>query len=136
MLQGNQGHQSMTANPVPNHIIVAEDEPVVRMLVADVLTDAGFVVLEAAHAAEALAILTARAQGIHALFTDIQMPGSMDGLKLAHHVRGLWPWIAVLVASGKSRPGVAELPSGTRFLPKPYSLHRVVEHVRELIDAR
>lgn len=126
----------MTAPLAPHHVIVAEDEPVIRMLVAKILTDAGFVVIEAEHAEKTLAILASRAEGIHALFTDIQMPGPMDGLGLARHVRDRWPWIALLVASGKSRPGAVDMPSGTRFLPKPYPLHQVAAHVRELIGAR
>ena len=72
---------------------------------------------------------------MHALFTNVQMPGAMDGLALARHVRSRWSWVALLVASAKSRPGAADLPSGSRFLPKPYELRHGVEHVRKLIEA-
>ena len=125
----------MTANLAPWHVIVAEDEALIRMLVCEALADAGFVATPAQHAGEALAILASQAEGVHALFTDIQMPGPMDGLELARHVRGRWPWVALLVASGKSRPGAADLPGGSRFLPKPYELRHVVEQVRKLIEA-
>ena len=66
-------------------VIVVEDDALIRMVAADVLADAGFTVIEAGHAGEALALLEAHASGIHVLFTDIQMPGAMDGLALAHY---------------------------------------------------
>ena len=68
-------------------VVVAEDEPLIRMDIADELTEAGFVVLEARCASEALAILATEAAGVHALFTDVRMPGSMDGIALSHRVR-------------------------------------------------
>jgi CheY-like chemotaxis protein len=117
----------------PKIVVVAEDETLIRMLAVDVLIDAGFAVIEAGHADDALAILNSQATDIHVLFTDIHMPGSMDGLELAHHTRRHWPWIALLVASGKGKPSFAELPPGSRFLSKPYEPSHVVAHVRELI---
>jgi two-component system, response regulator PdtaR len=119
----------------PKCIVVAEDEILIRMMAADALTDAGFEVVEANHAADVLAILNLRAACIHLLFTDIQMPGAMDGLKLAHHVRGMWPHIALLIVSGDTRPHWSALPVGSRFLTKPYHTDHVVTHVRELIAA-
>lgn len=120
---------------LPVVILVAEDDTLIRMMAVDALTDAGFSVIEAAHADDALSILTARADAVRALFTDIHMPGELNGLALAHHVRGHWPWIALLVASGKARPTAEEMPAGTRFLSKPYDPNHVVRHVRELVDA-
>src|SRR5271166_817244 len=104
----------------PKTVVVAEDEAFIRMLAVEVLTTAGFDVVETAHAQEALVVLTSQASGIHVLFTDIHMPGRMNGLELAHHVRGRWPWINLLITSGNELPGPAELPEGTRFLQKPY----------------
>jgi CheY-like chemotaxis protein len=116
-------------------VIVAEDEAVIRMVTVDVLSDAGFCVLEAAHAAEALSHLQLRANEIHGLFTDVDMPGEMNGLDLAHHVSATWPWVVLLVTSGKPAPATHRLPAGSRFLPKPYDFNHVVQHVREMIDA-
>ena len=121
---------------LPAHVVlVAEDGTLTRMVAVDALTDAGFVVIEAGHADEALSLLTAQAIEVHALFTDIHMPGTMTGLELAHHVRGHWPWIALPMASGKARPTPEGMPAGSRFLPKPYDPNHVVRHVRELVDA-
>ena len=116
-------------------VVVAEDDLLIRMMAVDALTDAGFVVIEAVQAAEALKILSVQADAVQALFTDIHMPGGMTGLELAHHVRSEWPWIALLVASGNSWPSPEALPAGSRFLPKPYDPDHVVQHVRELVDA-
>jgi CheY-like chemotaxis protein len=115
-------------------VLVAEDDMLIRMMAVDALTDAGFAVIEVAHADDALNILTDQAQEVRALFTDIHMPGTMTGLELAHHVRGNWPWIALLVASGKAQPASEAMPAGSRFLPKPYNPDHVVQHVRELMD--
>ena len=119
----------------PFVVVIAEDEPLIRMLAVDVLTEQGFEVIEAAHANEALAILEAQAADIHMLFTDIHMPGSIDGLELAHHARRHWPWIALLVTSAKARPQADEMPIRSQFLSKPYHLSHVVAHVRELTAA-
>ena len=69
------------------------------------------------------------------MFTDIQMPGSMDGLHLAHHTRRHWPWIALMLASGRSRPEMADMPEGSRFLSKPYSPTHLLQGVREMVAA-
>ncbi len=99
---------------------------------ADVLADAGFDVREAAHADEALAIMRAEAAQVSLLFTDIHMPGSMDGVALVHHVHRNWPDIRLLIASGKARPEATELPPGCHFLPKPYDLESTVQRVRQM----
>jgi CheY-like chemotaxis protein len=116
----------------PIVVLVAEDEALVRMVAADALRDEGFVTIEAGHAVAALDICIARADEVDVLFTDIRMPGPMDGLELACHVRMRWPWISVVMASGNLTVGVHELPAGTRFLPKPYNMRRVVDLIREL----
>ena len=113
-------------------VVIAEDEPLIRMTAVDELTDAGFVVIEAEHAAEAIAILQIQAAHVDLLFTDIHMPGAMDGLALAHHASANWPWIAVLLASGKASPNAHEMPTGSRFLAKPYDPLHLVAHAKEL----
>lgn len=116
-------------------VVVAEDEVLIRMVAVEALVGAGFDVIEANHAGEALMVLTNQADRICVLFTDIHMPGDMDGLALAHHACVHWPWVALLIASGQALPLAAELPHGSRFLSKPYDPHHVVAHVRELAKA-
>jgi CheY-like chemotaxis protein len=113
-------------------VLVVEDEPLIRMMAADALADAGFAVLEAEDADAALLHLNGRSSDVVVLCTDVHMPGAIDGLALAHHVFVNWPWIALLVMSGKARPGLAELPSGARFLAKPYEVEALVSHVAEM----
>jgi CheY-like chemotaxis protein len=113
-------------------VLVVEDEPLLRMLAVEVVAAAGFVAIEARHADEAVAMLESRSD-ISILFTDIDMPGSMDGLKLAHAVRGRWPPIKILVVSGKVRLQPSELPSSSRFAGKPYRAEAMVEELRSLI---
>ncbi len=114
-------------------VLIAEDEPLIRMMAVDALSDAGFTVVEAEHADSALEILQAQADDVHVLFTDVHMPGTMDGLQLAHHAHGHWPWIAVLIASGQARPMAEELPVNSRFLPKPYDHRQMIQQVREML---
>ena len=121
--------------PSPKFIIVAEDEVLLRKLLSDFLTDAGFDVIEAAHARGALTVLESRAADVGVLLTGIQMPGSMDGLELAQRARTQWPWIGVIVVSGKARPGYNDLPADSRFLRKPYRFFQVIAHVQELMAA-
>ncbi len=117
----------------PRHVVVVvEDETLIRMAACQALEDAGFQVVETEHADEAMAVLRARAREIRAMFTDIHMPGSMDGMALAHLSRQSWPWIALLVASGHARPGSHEMPEGSRFVAKPYDPDHVVGHLREM----
>ena len=114
-------------------VLIVEDEPLLRQLAAEVVEDAGFVALEAADAGEAVALLETRSD-IAVLFTDINMPGSMDGLKLAHAVRDRWPPIKIIVASGHVRLQVSDLPSNSTFLLKPYRGAAVVAQLRSLVS--
>ena len=122
-----------TKAPLKQCVVLVEDEPLTRGVAAELLTEAGLIVLEAGHADDALRILESQASDVHILFTDIHMPGSLDGLELAHHTRRVWPWIALLIASGKARPAFIDMPAGSRFLPKPYDFDHMLSHVRELI---
>jgi DNA-binding NtrC family response regulator len=114
-------------------ILVVEDEAPIRIVVAEALIDAGFAIKEAAHADEALAVLDASADEIDLLFTDVSMPGSMNGFELAHHVHEAWPQMAMLIASGKPLPGHANCPPGSRFIPKPYAVDEVVDQIQTLV---
>jgi len=111
-----------------------EDEPLLRMLAVAVLEEAGFLAIEARDADEAAVLLESRAD-IALLFTDIDMPGSMDGLKLAHAVRIRWPPIKILVVSGKQRLQSSDLPSNSRFLRKPYQASALVEELRSMVGS-
>ena len=113
-------------------VLVVEDEFLPRMDAVDMIGEAGFDVVEAANADQAIEILEAR-RDITVVFTDIQMPGSMDGLKLARGVRGRWPPIKIVATSGRVGVREADLPEGGRFLPKPYSPTQVTGMLCELI---
>jgi CheY-like chemotaxis protein len=114
-------------------IVVAEDEALIRMEIVAALVDEGFEVIEAGHAAEAISQLEKRGHDVRVLFTDVAMPGEMDGVRLAHHARRQWPQLRVIVTSGKAAPPSLELPHGSRFVPKPYHSALVLAHVRELV---
>jgi CheY-like chemotaxis protein len=112
-------------------VLIVEDEFLLRMDAVDMIAGAGFEVLEAANADQAIDILESR-RDIIVVFTDIQMPGSMDGLKLALAVRGRWPPIKIVATSGHLDVRETDLPEGGRFLPKPYSLEQLTGLLREL----
>jgi two-component system, response regulator PdtaR len=103
-----------------------------RMDAVDIVRSAGFDAVEASNADDAIAILEA-SPNIHVVFTDIQMPGSMDGLKLAKFVKDRWPPIKIVATSGRVRISGDDLPEGGRFLPKPYSPAEVVKTLRDLL---
>lgn len=115
-------------------VLLAEDEPLVRMATALALREEGFKVLEAEHAGAALAILEARAHSVHVLCTDVHMPGPMDGVELAHHTSSSWPWIALLVVSGRALDRT--LPRNGLFLPKPYEHEHIIDHIHRLVGSR
>jgi CheY-like chemotaxis protein len=108
-------------------VLVVEDEPLIRDLVSEELGEAGFEVIQVGNANQAIAILEAR-EDIHLLFTDIDMPGSMDGLKLAAAVRDRWPPVHIIITTGKARP--MTIPANALFIPKPYLTRAVVSAMR------
>ena len=118
---------------VPN-VLVVEDEMVLRMRAVDIVEDAGFSPIEAVNADEAMAILESRSD-IAVLFTDIQMPGSMDGLKLAHAVHTRWPDIKILLVSGRVKPSDAERPADSRFFGKPLGVEQMIAELKAMIGA-
>lgn len=103
----------------PPAVLVVEDESILRMVAVDMLEDAGFAVMEAPTADAAWTILE-REAGVGVLFTDIDMPGTMDGLTLAGRVAERWPRIRLVVTSGRFALHDEDLPDSGRFLPKPY----------------
>jgi CheY-like chemotaxis protein len=113
-------------------VLVVEDEALLRRHAVAMIEDAGFDVIEAGNAAEAIFVLEARTD-IRVIFTDIHMPGSIDGLRLVHLVRSRWPPIKIIATSGQIRLRDYELPEGGRFLPKPYSVGQITGTLRELL---
>lgn len=113
-------------------VLVVEDEMVLRMRAADIVEDAGFCPVEAVNADEAIAILESRSD-IALLFTDIQMPGSMDGLKLAHAVHTRWPAIKIILVSGHVRPSDAEKPIDSRFFGKPLGVGQMITELQAMV---
>lgn len=106
-------------------VLVVDDEPIIRMNAVDILSDAGFSVLEAGDADEALAVMSSHPE-IAVLFTDINMPGSMDGLDLARRVHEIRPDVHLIITSGKVRPEIDEIPDSGAFIGKPYRDRQVV----------
>ena len=113
-------------------VLVVEDEPLIRWTIAEDLRDAGFTVVEAANADDAIKCLIDNRQ-ISVVFTDIDMPGSMDGLKLAEFVRDRWPPIRIIVTSGNWRGADVALLETERFLTKPYDSKIVARTISQLV---
>ena len=115
-------------------VLVAEDEPLIRVGMALVIEEAGYQVVEAGNTDDALKAIEVEGD-VGLLLTDVDMPGSMDGIRLAHAVRNRWPSIRLLVISGKVgvRPG--ELPEGALFLSKPYQEPKLLDTLRLLTAA-
>jgi CheY-like chemotaxis protein len=113
-------------------VLIVEDDTLVRLLAVDIVEEAGYIALEAADADEAVSILEARSD-IAVLFTDINMPGSMDGLKLAHAVRNRWPPVKIIMVFGQVRLTASDLPPNTHFFPKPYQTSQMVSQLRALM---
>jgi DNA-binding NtrC family response regulator len=107
-------------------VLIVDDEPLIMMSVADYMGDSGFEPIEALTGDEALAILSSRSD-IDIVFTDVNMPGRLDGLALSRLVGNRWPDIRTVVTSGKVRLGKADLAEQVVFVPKPYDMARIVQ---------
>ena len=114
-------------------VLIVDDEPLIRMYAADGLTDAGFQVFEAQDAAEAMVVLIQHDE-IGVLFTDINMPGPLDGLELARRVHEVRPEIQLIITSGKERPTKVQIPDHGDFLQKPYNVDAVQKLIRLASD--
>ena len=117
---------------VPTVVLVVEDEMLLRMRAVDMVEDAGFTPVEAVDADEAVAILESRSD-IALLFTDIQMPGSMDGLKLAHAVQKRWPPIKIILVSGQLKLANIDIPADSRFFGKPLEAKEMIAEMQDMI---
>jgi two-component sensor histidine kinase/CheY-like chemotaxis protein len=116
------------------NVLVVEDEMVLRLRAVDIVEDAGFTAVEAVSADEALAILESRSD-ISLLFSDIQMPGSMDGLKLAHAVHERWPAIKIILVSGQIKPSDGDRPADSRFFGKPLVVKQMIGELQQMVGA-
>jgi two-component system, response regulator PdtaR len=112
-------------------ILIVEDEALIRLLGVGTFADAGFRVIEAIDGDQALGLLEADSD-VQLLFTDVRMPGKMNGLALAREVRERWPHIGIMIVSGQSIPESHELPVGSRFLRKPYCPDAAVKQAHEM----
>ena len=114
----------------PHAVLIVEDDQLLRLLTVQILEQAGFEAVQAENADEAVAILETRSD-IAVLLTDIDMPGSMDGVKLAHAVRNRWPPIKIIVVS--SRVIDRDLPTDSHFYVKPYHAEKVMSEICSLL---
>jgi CheY-like chemotaxis protein len=113
-------------------VLVVEDEMLLRMRAVDMVEDAGYASVEAVDADEAFAVLKSRSD-IALLFTDIQMPGSMDGLQLAQAVYQLWPSIKIILVSGQLKLSENDIPPDSRFFGKPLKSGEMTAQMRHMI---
>jgi CheY-like chemotaxis protein len=113
-------------------VLIVEDEFLLRADAVEFMENSGFTVYEASNADEAIELLELH-DDIRAVFTDIHMPGTMDGLKLAHYVRGRWPPVKLIITSGYARPPAEDMPVGSAFLAKPYRLETMADNLRAMI---
>jgi CheY-like chemotaxis protein len=113
-------------------VLVVEDEPLMLIDAVDLVSEAGFEAIGSKNADEAIRILESR-EDIRIVFTDVNMPGSMDGIRLAHAVRDRWPPIEIIVTSGLTLANVQELlPERGIFFPKPYTPAQVASALHRL----
>jgi len=112
----------MNTKPI---VLVVEDEPLLRLFATDMIEDAGFEVIDVANASEAIAILEGRPD-VRIVFTDVNMPGGIDGIKLAVCIRNRWPPIAIIITSGKPWPLGVAVPHEAVFFSKPYRQDRII----------
>lgn len=124
----------MTLKPFPQRavVLIVEDEPLVRMMVIELFEDEGFEVLEAATGDQALRVFGER-NDVALLFTDVEMPGSIDGYALAHWVRVNRPAVRTMIVSGRALPRAGDLPEGAAFVGKPYDHGDVMRRVQTMM---
>ncbi len=114
-------------------ILIVEDEALVRFDLVDFFEDAGWRVFDAQDADAAIAILD-RYNEVRVVLTDVQMPGSMDGMKLAHYVRGRFPPTILYIVSGHEAISADDLPERATFLPKPFDHHRLLRQIEGILQ--
>lgn len=113
-------------------VLIVEDSAIIRMGAMDLVLSAGYEALEAGNADEAIRILESR-DDVDLVFTDVQMPGTMDGIKLSHYIRDRWPPLKLIVASGAAILEESSLPFGSQFFSKPYDDHTITDAMAHLL---
>jgi CheY-like chemotaxis protein len=113
-------------------VLVVEDSTIIRMGAVDLARSVGYEALEASDAEGAIRILESR-DDIDLVFTDVQMPGTMDGIKLSHYIRDRWQPVKLIVASGATILEESSLPGGSRFFSKPYDDHTITDAMARLL---
>jgi DNA-binding NtrC family response regulator len=124
-----------TTRALRSAVLIVEDDPIIRWSGVETLGGAGFDVLEAGDASEALALLEAHGGSIGVLFTDVDMPGPIDGLELARIASLRWPCMHIIIASGRRTPQPRSLPDNGRFIPKPYAPEQIVRDIDAMLAA-
>lgn len=126
-----------TSTSVAPYALIVDDNFLIRMEAMEILEQAGFQVFDVEHSDAALELLEARHAEISLLFTDVQMPGKLDGFALARSVAAAWPHISIVVASGHVKPEPGMMPDKARFTGKPFSASMVHAHLQEILpDAK
>ncbi|RYB02410.1 response regulator [Lichenibacterium ramalinae] len=115
------------------YALVVDDDALLRMDVAEILDHAGFRTMEAESGDAAIAVLEQRHLDIAVLFSDVEMPGSRNGFALAREACVRWPYVAIVIASGRLKPADGDMPDGARFIGKPFSAETVHSHLREIL---
>jgi DNA-binding NtrC family response regulator len=110
-------------------VLIVDDEPTVRMVLTEMLSETEFEALEAESASQALHTLRKAGAGISVLVTDVRMPGALNGLDLAKFARNSWPWIKVIVTTGFPESAQQEMPQNVRFLPKPWEPEQMMSNI-------
>ncbi|WP_267395785.1 MULTISPECIES: response regulator [unclassified Sphingomonas] len=122
----------METSAVP-YALAVDDDPLILMAVAGILEDAGFRTYEADHGDAAIAMLPEYAHTITLLFSDVDMPGDTNGFALARHVAENYPWIEIVIGSGRVRPNAGDMPAKATFLSKPFNAAMIHGHLQETL---
>ena len=131
MVRGEWERQSQIREN-PDTILLVEDEVLVRLMIADKLRDAGYTVIEASSAQEALEVLRHSSVAVQLILSDVQMPGALEGVGLARKVRSEYPAIKVVLTSGNLT--ALDWTDHDGFFPKPYNPDRLIQHIKTLLD--
>ncbi len=115
------------------YALVVDDDAIILMHACDILEQAGFRFYEAGTGDAARLLLAEVAENVTLLFSDVEMPGETDGFALARYVDEHWPWIEIVIASGRAIPGEGDMPAKATFIRKPFDKHTVRDHLRETL---
>ena len=122
----------MDISTIP-YALAVDDDPLILMDVTGILEDAGFRTREADNGDAAVLMLPECANDITLLFSDVDMPGNTNGFALARHVAENYPWIEIVIASGRVRPETGDMPEKATFLSKPFTAQMVLAHLRDTL---